>query len=421
MPASNRIIYPGESPSESSSLANPIPGRALRVNQIDSEDLDSALVGMLSDKLSSSLKNFKSSFSDGFKPELELVIRLVIFKYGIWSSIRASPGAKLQNLQMISDRTSNPTKRLLLLYLLLHPPIFPCYLINRLKNYGLSNQWSDLPNHDYRKKFWKVLGRLESISKIWELIGWLGFLWDGKYPSLLMRLLRLRLVPSQSHLTRLVSYEFMNRHLVWSTFTEFLMFSIPLLPPLPSFLNPSTQLSHLKSIFSPPQTIDYTTIPITSSSSNGPIEPKGIYGNLPKSTCAICYSRNSTQPVPLSSSSTGSNLNLPPIEGADGSGFGHEDDKEDNRIFIASQTDCVGGCRWCYYCIGGELYNHYERVKANGRKSKKREDEVKQKGEEKEIATNQEEQDNEDKWDCIRCGGKVSRAWRVGAEEGVDS
>ncbi|WVW83886.1 hypothetical protein I302_105908 [Kwoniella bestiolae CBS 10118] len=432
MSSSDRIIYPGESPSESSSHAA-ASRRALRVNQIDSEDLDSALVGMLSDKLSTSLNNFKSTISDGLKPELELVIKLAMFRYGIWSQLRASPGAKLQNLKMISDKSNNPTKRILLLYLLLHPPVFPRYLINRVKNYALSNQWSDLPNYDYRKKIWKILGRLESISRIWELGGWLAFLWDGKYPSLLMRILRLRLVPSQPHLTRLVSYEFMNRQLVWGAFTEFLMFSIPLRPSLPSFLNPSTQINHLKSILSPPQTIDYTSIPTSSSSSSDKSTGhKGIYSTLPKSTCPICYSRNSTQPVPLSSSSAGSNLTLPPIEGVSGSGFGHEEDEEDSRVFIPAQTDCRGDCRWCYYCIGGVLYEHYERVKARGgKKGDKGEGRAERaeraenkdgtregKGESREGKEVDEVESEADKWDCLRCGGKVGRAWRVG-EDGV--
>lgn len=34
-----------------------------------------------------------------------------------------------------------------------------------------------------------------------------------------MRLLDLQLVPSSQHLTRLVSYEFLNRQLVWGAFT----------------------------------------------------------------------------------------------------------------------------------------------------------------------------------------------------------
>lgn len=41
----------------------------------------------------------------------------------------------------------------------------------------------------------------------------------ARYPSLLMRMLGLRLVPSSPHLAKMVSYEFMNRQLVWGAFT----------------------------------------------------------------------------------------------------------------------------------------------------------------------------------------------------------
>lgn len=37
------------------------------------------------------------------------------------------------------------------------------------------------------------------------------------YPSLLTRTLGLRLLPSQPILSRMVSYEFMNRQLVWGS------------------------------------------------------------------------------------------------------------------------------------------------------------------------------------------------------------
>lgn len=110
-------------------------------------------------------------------------------------------------------------RRLLLLYLLLHPPIFPSYLLARLRSYALSRQWPDLPPHDWRRKAWRTIIMLENAARAWELLGWGWFLWDGQYPSILMRILRLRLVPSSPRVTRLVSYEFMNRQLVWSAFT----------------------------------------------------------------------------------------------------------------------------------------------------------------------------------------------------------
>jgi peroxin-2 len=126
------------------------------------------------------------------------------------------------------------SRRKLLLFLLLHPPIFPSYILSRLREYGLSNQWPDLPSDNWRRKAWRVVVWMENLARIWELGGWGMLLWDGRcvsagfrteegadgrYPSLLMRALGLRLVPSSPHLAKLVSYEYMNRQLVWNAFT----------------------------------------------------------------------------------------------------------------------------------------------------------------------------------------------------------
>lgn len=104
-------VYEGESPAESS--------RAPKVNQLDADELDDALVSMLGEKVLRSIDNFKVSkyqqwsflttdsyvqpkVSWDFKPEIELVIKLVIFRLGICDSLsRSSPGAKLQNLKLI--------------------------------------------------------------------------------------------------------------------------------------------------------------------------------------------------------------------------------------------------------------------------------------------------------------------------------
>ncbi|WVF71449.1 hypothetical protein IAT40_006253 [Kwoniella sp. CBS 6097] len=435
MSAPVRTIYAGESPSESSRAAL---ASAPRVNQIDADELDSALVGMLSEKLGRSLDNFKSSFSLGFKPELELVIKLLLFRYGVWNSlVCSSPGAKLQNLKLASSRSSQISRKTLLLYLILHPPIFPTYFLTRIREYALSKQWPDLPNHDWRKKAWRLLGRVENSGRIWELISWVWFLFDGKYPSLLMRILGLRLVPSQPHLTRLVSYEFMNRQLVWGAFTEFAMFSVPLLPSVPSYLSPASLVAPIKALLSQPSVVDYSTIPLLSSSTATKTETKwqhsGPHAGLPKSTCPICHIRYSSAPVPLdATTSQGAALSLPPItiaggdnlESGSGSGsavsFAHVDDKEESRIFVPAQTDCRGNCQWCYYCIGEELYKHHERVKSiatkkpspdEGRKNKVYENGDAGKGEQ--GGAEELDSDEEARWQCLRCGGGVTRAWRV--------
>ncbi|WVR07023.1 hypothetical protein IAU60_004062 [Kwoniella sp. DSM 27419] len=402
-----RTIYPGESPAESSH--RPSFGTAPRVNQVDADDLDSALVAMLSEKLSRSLDNLKSILSITVKPELELVIKLLLFRYGVWdASIRSSPGAKLQNLKLVSDRSKSISRRTLLLYLLLHPPVFPTYLITRIRQYALSKQWPDLPNHDWRKKAWKVLGRIENAARAWELAGWGWFLYDGRYPSLLMRLLGLRLVPSQPHLARLVSYEFMNRQLVWGAFTEFAMFAVPLLPPIPAYLKPSSILSPLGHLFSQHTPIDYDSLaalPLTPRDGGRDVKQHaGPYAHLPKTTCPICHIRYSSAPVPLDSGSAqGAALTLPPIDGGAAAEFGHDQDQEESQIFVPAQTDCEGGCQWCYYCIGEELHKYQQRTKGHR------------------MSTGSKDQGGEgaDKvfsWSCLRCGGGVTRAWRVGVE-----
>ena len=77
---------------------------------------------------------------------------------------------------------------------------------------------------------------LESTYTLLGLVSFLVFLWDGRFVSLLGfltihsyvaarfrtiadRLLKLRLVPARRHVKRDVSYEFMNRQMVWHAFT----------------------------------------------------------------------------------------------------------------------------------------------------------------------------------------------------------
>jgi peroxin-2 len=82
--------------------------------------------------------------------------------------------------------------------------------------------------------------------------------------------------------------------------------------------------------------------------------------------------------------------------------------EDEERIFIPAQTDCWGGCRWCYYCIGTELARHAEGVAATRISAKVQ---PVRGGKEQTLSV-----EEAPKWDCLRCGGSVMRAWRLGAE-----
>ena len=112
------------------------------------------------------------------------------------------------------------------------------YFHTRLRSHALSNAWPDAPSSDRRRKAWELLTRLESLHGMAALLNFVVFLWNGRYVSrrdckvnpivltvtsryrtLADRLLSLRLISARRHFQREVSYEFMNRQMVWHAFT----------------------------------------------------------------------------------------------------------------------------------------------------------------------------------------------------------
>jgi peroxin-2 len=183
------------------------------------------------------------------------------------------------------------------------------------------------------------------------------------------------------------------------------MFAIPRLPTLPPSLAPSTYIPAVRALLTRPKTVDYTSIALQPA----PLKPgdnasrdahSGPFADLPLSSCPICHRKRATAPVPIPGTEASASIALPPVD-LDGG-------EDEERIFIPAQTDCWGGCRWCYYCIGTELARHAEGVAATQSVGKTQQA---RKGKKQETSA-----DEAPKWDCLRCGGGVTRAWRVGAE-----
>ena len=112
------------------------------------------------------------------------------------------------------------------------------YIHTRLRNNAMSGAWPEAPSSDRRRKLWDWMTSAESTHATLSLVSFVIFLWNGRcvgspkhryvlsdrsalcrYRTLTDRLLQMRLAPARKLVKRNVSYEFMNRQMVWHAFT----------------------------------------------------------------------------------------------------------------------------------------------------------------------------------------------------------
>jgi peroxin-2 len=154
------------------------------------------------------------------------------------------------------------------------------YLLSKVEGWlTLSN---DVAPEAWKDRLQRLITNAENVYSTFSLLNFLAFLVNGRYSppkkpvadehryrSLPDRILKLQLLPltkSQPH--HLLSYEFLNRQLTWTSLTEFLLFILPLI--LPSYRRIRRRL--VRSIKSEDSQI-------------------GALAELPTRFCAICFSK----------------------------------------------------------------------------------------------------------------------------------
>lgn len=312
-----------------------------RVNQLDAELLDRELAELLLDPVKKALGSIRSTLPSDLEPELLLLLKLALFKFSIVDR-GASYGSMLQNLKyrnewahrgaLQSTARDQPLSRLqLTLYPLL--TIIAPYAGSKWQDHMTSLSYSDMPNNDPRRLLWKLTDASQRVWSALVLANFAVFLADGKFRSVADRVLGMRLTYAQRTMNRNVSFEFLNRQLVWHAFTEFLLFLLPLVRPKRLFrrlLKLPTHPRLLAVVFKfLPLAISRrlgirqdaagrtrfnrsdVSVPIvknivggnSKSSTKGekvPVEAevdaeKGPYSHLPVEVCAICYQRLESQ------------------------------------------------------------------------------------------------------------------------------
>ncbi len=303
---------------------------AFRVGQVDAELLDEELLQLLKAQVGEALKYFGSHLQDDWSAEIMLALRAVLFKLTVWDH-DATYGAALQNLKFTDARKKgpvlvSPSKLQKTLYGLF--TVGGKYAWTRWENWLVDNDNGyDQPSLTLRKLS-RLSDAVSTVHSTTAFASFLVFLVNGRYRTLLDRVLRLRLAPPTSQVSREVSFEYLNRQLVWHAFTEFLLFVLPLVGISRWRRWLARAWRKTKSIM---RTGGEDEVDIKS----------GEFAFLPERTCAICYQdQNATST---------SEAEIIATSGASG-------------IIGSAQTDITNpyetipcGCIYCFVCLAGRL------------------------------------------------------------------
>lgn len=153
----------------------------------------------------------------------------------------------------------------------------------------------------------------------------------------------MRLEPSQALLKRDVSYEFMNRQMVWHAFTEFLLFLLPL-------INPRTMARRLTSTFS-------SILPAPSPAQKIRAPKRGKYYSLPPDQCAIC-AENASLNVNLGDAAGALASYTPAFPASSNSDVSDNNIEGDGEPPYPITTPYLASCGhvYCYACLAERMF-----------------------------------------------------------------
>ena len=307
---------------------------AFRVGQVDAELLDEELLGLLKTQVGDALKYIGPHLQDSWSQEILLALRAVLFKLSIWDN-NASYGAALQNIRYADARQQSlalpkPTRWQKSLYGLI--TVFGRYGWDKWEDWLIDQERGYTAPSERVQKLTRLTSFLSTTHSIAAFGSFLVFLVDGHFRTLTDRVLRLRLVSPSNQVSREVSFEYLNRQLVWHAFTEFLLFLLPLVG-ISRWRKWLARMWKKTKDAMKPESVEVAE----DKAKTGPL------AFLPERTCAICYEDQN----PTSTSEA-------EILGANTAAGG--------GVIGSATTDVVNpyetmpcGCIYCFVCIASKI------------------------------------------------------------------
>ncbi|KDP37263.1 hypothetical protein JCGZ_06319 [Jatropha curcas] len=216
-----------------------IPISISRVNQFDAARLDIEMSAMLKEQLVKVFSLMKPGMLFQYEPELDAFLEFLIWRFSIWVD-KPTPGNALMNLRYRDERAVEPREKVRTGLegpgLTMAQKLWYCiatvggqYIWARLQSFSIFRRWGDSEQRPLAQRVWTLIQRIEGLYKAASFGNLLIFLYTGRFRNLVERVLRARLVYGSPNMNRAVSFEYMNRQLVWNEFSEMLLLLLPLL------------------------------------------------------------------------------------------------------------------------------------------------------------------------------------------------
>uniref|UniRef100_A0A251JSC6 RING-type E3 ubiquitin transferase (cysteine targeting) n=1 Tax=Manihot esculenta TaxID=3983 RepID=A0A251JSC6_MANES len=231
--AYQKLLPQWQSLTPSSHLST-IPISISRVNQFDAARLDIEMSAMLKEQLVKVFSLMKPGMLFQYEPELDAFLEFLIWRFSIWVD-KPTPGNALMNLRYRDDRAVEPREKVRTGLegpgLTVAQKIWYCiatvggqYVWARLQSFSAFRRWGDSERRPLARRVWILIQRVEGLYKAASFGNLLIFLYTGRFRNLIERVLRARLVYGSPNMNRAVSFEYMNRQLVWNEFSDFVAF-----------------------------------------------------------------------------------------------------------------------------------------------------------------------------------------------------
>ncbi|XP_061569146.1 peroxisome biogenesis factor 2 [Cololabis saira] len=209
----------------------------LRISQLDALELDSALEQLLWTQFSQCFQNCYPGILTPLEPELRALLHLLVWRFTLYSS-SATVGQSLLSLRYHSKsslssryRPLSPRQKLALALLTAGPGWLQERSHRLLPYLGLGPRGpeSDRDSGFLQQSLRNALMLFSAIAKFATLINFLIFLRNGRHPVLAERITGAQAVFSKPNAVRDITYQNVNREMLWHGFADFLIFLIPLI------------------------------------------------------------------------------------------------------------------------------------------------------------------------------------------------